>query len=165
MSVKIVYRPVNKNDKVGYLKIRIIENRVAKFKTLGIKINGSNWNEDKQRVNSKEPNYIQINTKIDEVLREFNNYDTPTLALKTTNKSILQFYTDTINTTINAGTKLKYEGVSGKFKQYLEHHNLNDLKFSQLTPQHVQGFWIDTTRMNVSTRRKRKGMNPPCLVA
>lgn len=141
MSIKIVFRPVKKNDKVGYLKIRIIENRVAKFKTLGIKINGNNWNEDKQRVNSKEPNYIQINTKIDEVLREFNNYDTPTLALKTTNKSILQFYNDIINTTINSGTKLKYEGVSGKFKQYLEYNNLNDLKFSQLTPQHVQGFW------------------------
>lgn len=141
MSVKIVYRPVNKSVKQGYLKIRIIENRVSKFKTLGIKINGGNWLDDKQRVSSKEPNHKKINEKIDEVLKEYNQYDNPTLALVTFNKTILQFYNDIISTTSNAGTKLKYEDVSKKFTKYLNSQNLTDLKFSQLTPQHVQSFW------------------------
>tara|TARA_R110002049_G_C9175452_1_gene562570 strand:- start:11862 stop:13379 length:1518 start_codon:yes stop_codon:yes gene_type:complete len=141
MSVKIIYRPVNKNDKDGFLKIRIIENRKTKIKSLGIKIKGSNWLDDKQRVSKSEPNADQINLKIEEILRELSIYDTPLQAIETTNKTILSFYDSIIANTTNSGTRAKYNDIKKRFIGYLNSIGLDDLKFHQLTAEHVQAFY------------------------
>jgi integrase len=140
MSVKIVYRPVKPSDKVGYLKVRIIENRKPKFQTLGIKILGKNWLEKKQRVSKNESNNEQINKKIEETLKNLSQYDNDIQVLSTTNRTILQYYDEIINTTINQGTKLKYINIRNKFIKYLQSIGLTDLKFSQLTSQKVKEF-------------------------
>ncbi|WP_405327690.1 tyrosine-type recombinase/integrase [Leeuwenhoekiella sp. LLG6367-2.1] len=140
MSIKIVYRPVNKDDKDGYLKIRVIENRKTTFKTLGIKISGKNWLDDKQRVSKSESNADAINEKIQDVLRDLAKHDTPTQALKTTSKTILDFYDEVISTTLNNGTRLKYIDIRNRFKAYLKTEGHRDLRLSQLTPQYVNGF-------------------------
>ncbi|WP_405377523.1 tyrosine-type recombinase/integrase [Nonlabens sp. Asnod3-A02] len=140
MSVKIIYRPVSKNDKVGYLKVRVIENRKPTVKSLKIKIKGKNWLDDKQRVSKNEPNADAINDKLDEVLRDLSKHDAPSQALKTTNKTMLTFYDEVISTILNNGTKLKYIGIRNRFESYLNSIGYKDLKFIQLTPQHVNAF-------------------------
>lgn len=141
MSVKIIYRPVKKDDKKGFLKIRIIENRKAKIKSLGIKITGRNWLSDKQRVSKSEPNHKKINDKIEETLKDLSKYDKPQQAIATNNKTILEFYNSIIDNTVNAGTKIKYKGVRDKFKKYLNTIGYEDLKFHQLNQDIVQGFY------------------------
>ncbi len=42
MSVKIIYRTVSKNDKKGFLKVRVTQNRKSTIKSLGIKVFGKN---------------------------------------------------------------------------------------------------------------------------
>ncbi|MDR6844813.1 tyrosine-type recombinase/integrase [Flavobacterium granuli] len=140
MSVKIVYRPVNKESKDGYLKVRIIENRVQKIKSLGIKIEGKNWLDSKQRVSKNETNHDAINNKLTEVLKDLNHYDNDIQVLTTSNKTILEFFQNTIDTTINQGTKLKYIGIRNKFINYLASISYSDLKFNQLTNQKVREF-------------------------
>lgn len=140
MSIKIVYRPVSKNETYGFLKIRIIENRKQTIKSLGIKIYGKNWLADKQRVSKAEPNADAINEKITEVLRDLTRHDAPAQAVKTSSKTILSFYDEIISTTLNNGTRLKYIGIRNRFEKYLLTCGLKDLKFIQLTPQHVAAF-------------------------
>tara|TARA_R100000935_G_scaffold58415_2_gene95362 strand:+ start:38657 stop:40168 length:1512 start_codon:yes stop_codon:yes gene_type:complete len=140
MSVKIVYRPVKKTDKVGYLKVRVIENRKQTLKSLGIKVKGRNWLDDKQRVSKNEPNSDAINEKIDEVLRDLAQHDAPSQALKTSNRTILTFYDEIISTTLNNGTRLKYVGIRNRFQSYLNSLGHKDLKLIQLTTQHVNAF-------------------------
>lgn len=140
MSIKIIYRPVSKNDSKGFLKIRIIENRKSTVKSLGIKITGKNWLDDKQRVSLAEKDANKINDKITEVLRDLSKHDTPTQALKTTNKTILTFYDEVICTTLNNGTRLKYVGIRNRFESYLNSIGLKDLKLRELNPQHVNSF-------------------------
>lgn len=140
MSVKIIYRPVNKTDKAGYLKVRVIENRKQTVKSLGIKIKGKNWLDEKQRVSKNEPNADAINNKIVEVLRDLSHHDAPAQALKTTNRTILTFYDEIIETTLNNGTRLKYVGIRNRFECYLNSIGHNDLKLIHLTPHHVNAF-------------------------
>lgn len=142
MSVKIIYRPVTKNDKQGFLKIRIIENRKTKIKSLGIKIKGANWLDDKQKVSKKEPNADSINAKIEETLNELSKFDTPKQAIQTTNKTIITFYNSIIENTVNSGTRTKYKGVRDKFIAYLNSIGEDDLKFNQLDATHVQAFYV-----------------------
>jgi integrase len=153
MSIKIVYRPVKKTDSKGFLKIRIIENRKTTFKSLGIKISGKNWLDDKQRVSKSEKDADQINEKIIEVLRDLSKHDAPSQAIQTTNKTILAFYDEIISTTINNGTRLKYVDIRNRFEKYLNENGYKDLKFIQLTPQHVLSFhqYIRNTGSTVNT--------------
>lgn len=153
MSIKIVYRPVKKTDSKGFLKIRIIENRKTTFKSLGIKISGKNWLDDKQRVSKSEPNANEINEKINEVLRDLSKHDAPTQAIQTSNKTILTFYDEIISTTNNNGTRLKYVDIRNRFEKYLNANGFKDLKFIQLTPQHVLQFhqYIRNTGSTVNT--------------
>ncbi|MNQ29871.1 site-specific tyrosine recombinase XerD [compost metagenome] len=160
MSVKVIYRPVSKNSKEGYLKIRITENRVSRINTLGIKIEGKNWLESKQRVSKNETNYEAINEKISEVLKDLSKHDNNIQVLTTTNKTILQFYQETINITLNEGTKLKYINIRNKFIKYLGSIGFTDLKFNQLTNQRVREFHkyiieignsIDTANYNLKS--------------
>ncbi|REE07870.1 integrase-like protein [Winogradskyella pacifica] len=141
MSIKIIYRPVKPNDKKGFLKIRIIEQRKTKIKSLGIKISGRNWLQDKQRVSKNEPNADEINNKIEETLRELNKYDAPKQAIQTNNKTILAFYDSVIENTTNKGTKAKYKGVRDYFFKYLKSVGFEDLKFHHLNTDHVQAFF------------------------
>ncbi|MEN3324233.1 tyrosine-type recombinase/integrase [Mariniflexile soesokkakense] len=141
MSIKIIYRPVKKNDKQGFLKIRIIENRKTKIKSLGIKISGRNWLEDKQRVSKNEDNADAINEKIEQTLKELSKYDTPQQAIQTNNKTIISFYNSVIENTVNSGTRAKYKDVKNRFSGYLNNVGLDDLKFHQLNTDHVQGFY------------------------
>jgi integrase len=140
MSVKIVYRPVTKESKEGYLKVRIIENRVQQIKSLGIKIDGKNWLDSKQRVSKNETNHEAINNKIIEVLKDLNRYDNDIQVLSITGKTILDFFQNTIDTTINQGTKNKYINIRNKFIKYLSSIGYTDLKFNQLTNQRVREF-------------------------
>jgi len=140
MSVKIIYRPVNKNNDVGYLKIRVIENRKPKFKTLGIKIQEKNWNEKKQRVTSREPNYKEHNKKIKIALEEINKVSQKFEALQQHNTTILKYYDFVINNTVNFGTKTKYKSVRNKFEKYLESIGKSDLKFKHLNTTHIEQF-------------------------
>ena len=146
MSVKIIYRTVTPTDKDGFLKVRITENRKTKISSLGIKISGKNWLEAKQRVSQKESNHEKINEKIDEVLKNLSAHDNDFQVLATTNKTILEFYNDVINTTINEGTKLKYTNIKNKFQKYLKTIGFDDLKFNQLTNQRVKEFHLYITQ-------------------
>lgn len=140
MSVKIIYRPVNKNDLEGYLKIRVIENRKPKIKTLGIKIKGKNWNEKKQRVNSREPNYEEHNNQIELALDKINKVSQKSEALQQYNTTILKYYDYIISQTINFGTKTKYKSVRNKFECYLNNIGISDLKFEHLNTKHISQF-------------------------
>ena len=141
MTVKIIYRTVKKNDTRGYLKIRITQNRRTTIKSLGIKILGTNWNDSKQVVTSREPNYKVINEKITETLKELSTTDQPQLAIKTSTKYIIEYYDEIISNIPNLGTKKKNTSIRNKFKSYLDSINLNDLEFSNLDINHIQSFF------------------------
>lgn len=158
MSLKIVFRPVRKDSKDGYLKVRVIENRKSKFVSLGIKVHESCWLDSKQKVSAKEPNYEQINKKIDDVLKTLSTYDNDVQVLQSSNKTILEFYQDIIDTTVNEGTRLKYVNIQTKLKNYFKSIGLNDLKFRQLDTKMVQEFYkfiidsgnaVDTANYNM----------------
>jgi len=140
MSIKIIYRAVNKNDDVGFLKIRIIENRKTRIKSLNIKIKGENWNDPKQRVSSREPNFKAINKKIEESIKQLYIHDQSSLVLETKNTSILKYYDQIIKNTVNIGTKNKYKSVRNKFEKYLGSVNKFDLNFNQLSTKHISQF-------------------------
>ncbi|KOS05045.1 hypothetical protein AM493_02595 [Flavobacterium akiainvivens] len=158
MSLKIVFRPVNKDSKEGYLKVRVIENRKSKFVSLGIKLHESFWLEGKQRVSNKEIRHEVINKKIEDVLKTLSAYDNDVQVLQSNNKTILEFYQDIIDTTINEGTKLKYINIQLKLRNYFNSINLHDLKFKHLDSKKVQEFYkfiidsgnaIDTANYNM----------------
>lgn len=151
MSLKIVFRPVNKDSKDGYLKVRVIENRKAKFVSLGIKLHEKNWLDSKQKVSNKEPKHEQMNKKIDEVLKTLSAYDNDVQILQTTNKTILEFYQDIIDVTPNQGTRLKYINIQTKIRNYLVSIGYDDLKFKHLDSKKVQGLYkyiIDSGNSN-----------------
>lgn len=159
MSLKIIFRPISKDSKEGYLKVRVIENRQTKMVSLGIKIHISDWLESKQRVSSKHPFYQEINLKIEDVIKSLAQHDNDIQVLQTTSKTILQFYQEVIDSTVNQGTKLKYINVRKKFTDYLQSINMFDLKFNQLTESKVKGFYkhmIDSGNIVDSVNYKLK---------
>lgn len=140
-SVNVVLVKNNKEDKYGYLKLRVIDNRKVKVKSLGIKVMNKDFNFNKQRVRVSVNNSVAINDKIDEELLKLAQYDNQIQAIQNTTKTILKYYDEIISITVNSGTRLKYEGIRDKFEKYLNSVGLDDIKFDSLTQLHVQSFY------------------------
>lgn len=140
-SLKIVLVKSNKSDTYGYLKIRTIKNRKARYQTLKIKVDSKYWIEQKQRVRKSAPNSEKINLKIEETLLLLAKHDNQIQAIQSSSKTILSYYDEIISTTITTGTKLKYEGIKNKFKSYLISKGLVDIKFDDLNELHVKSFY------------------------
>ena len=140
-SVKIVLVKNNKEDNYGYLKLRVIDNRKVKLKSLGIRLSEKDFNSNKQRVRVSANNSDTINNKIEEELFKLSQYNNQLQAIQSTSKTILKYYDEIISITINSGTKLKYIGIRNKFEKYLKSIGLNDLKFDGLTQFHIQSFY------------------------
>jgi integrase len=140
-SVKIVLVKNNKEDSYGYLKLRVIDNRKVKLKSLGIKLSEKDFNNKKQRVRASANDSDAINNKIEEELFKLSQYNNQLQAIQSTSKTVLKYYDEIISITINSGTKLKYIGIRNKFEKYLKSIDLNDLKFDGLTQYHIQSFY------------------------
>jgi len=140
-SVKIVLIKSSKDDDYGYLKVRVIKNRQPKYKSLKIKIKEKNWNANKQTVTFKEVRHKEINEKIKETLEKLAQYNSQLSSISTSNKTILVYYDETISTTINIGSRIKYQGARDKFERFLNSIGETDIYFHELTEFLVKKFF------------------------
>jgi len=140
-SSKVVLIKNNKDDNYGYLKIRVINNRKVKLKSLGIKVLEKDFNTNKQRVRTSAPLSDNINIKIEEVLSELSNFNNQIQAIQSTRTTVLNYFDEVISITINNGTRLKKKGIRNMFEAYLNSIGLDDIKFEELNQLHIQSYF------------------------
>jgi len=155
-SVKIVLKKDKVNDKGEVpLYIRIIQNRKAKFTSLGIYvIPGENWNEKESRVTPKYPNSTRVNNLIATKLSEANQL---LVSLETSKSSIRNVkvrdiiigkhsdsfiafaneQTETAEKRNQVRTAKRYRTIINKLTNYLKNR---DLLFNELTVEFLNKY-------------------------
>lgn len=155
-SVKIVLKKDKVNDKGEVpLYIRIIQNRKAKFTSLGIYvIPGENWNEKESRVTPKYPNSTRVNNLIATKLSEANQL---LVSLETSKSSIrnvkvrdiiigkhsdsfIAFANEQTETTEKRNqvrTAKRYKTIISKLSTFLKN---KDLLFNELTVEFLNKY-------------------------
>lgn len=65
----------SRKDKNGLLpiKIRITKNRKSTYVSIGFSVKKSDWSEFKRKVKTSAPNHLEINIRIDELIKEIEN--------------------------------------------------------------------------------------------
>lgn len=139
VSHNVVVVKDKKKKKEGYLTLRTIRNRKPKDTSLGIKIQVSNFNKEKQKVYAKEPNHKEINEKIQEVLLQAKGGKTKNFL--TNKESFIQYAEKIISIVNNPNTKKGKTDALSKIKEYLETLDKHDLSFSEIDRFFVQDYY------------------------
>jgi site-specific recombinase XerD len=144
ISLRFVFRVsedgLNPNDKDGYIYIQRIENRKKTYRSLGLpKLKKEFWDDSRQRVKkNKDVDHETYNTKIETTLREtLNQGGLFTRTDELTDKRSFLNYTEKVLSgpkfELKHGTRLKYQSVVKKLKDYLQERGKSDLLFSELS--------------------------------
>lgn len=152
-SVKVLLRKENKDKDYGYIKVRVIENRKTKFKSLGIKLKEKDWNEKLERVRKSHPQHEEINNTIEQKLHELREYHYDIYAVNDNTKSIFSYYEEVINITTVRGTRDKYIAIRNLFRKYIHSIDRKDFRFHELTKQRVAEFhkWMRENGISQNT--------------
>ncbi|MDF7812849.1 site-specific integrase [Hymenobacter sp. YC55] len=133
-SVSVVLWKRHKNDRYGVLRLRVIDDRKASYKSLGIKVLTTHWNERSQRVRKIEgTDYEQINQRIEEKLAELGTVDNVAAKVSGSKDSFLEYAEHYITTITTYGSRVKYEVVLNKLKKYR-----SQVLFADLTPSFIR---------------------------
>lgn len=143
----------HRDKKTGFLKLRTITNRTPKDKSLGIKVQISNWNPDKQYVYAKEPSSDEINQKLQEVLHDARGGKSTLGLIKRGSKSFVAFSEKIITVIPNRGTRRAKEDGFNKFKEYLKDINKVDVEFEEIDIFFVRGYygWLNDNGIAITT--------------
>lgn len=124
----------------GYLKIRTTANRKSTYKTLSIPLQEEHWNNEDQEVRRSHPEHEKLNSYIKEELKNHILYgDLPTKTIQG-EPAIVSYFQRHINNTSNTGTKEVRKATLKKFVSYLQDSGIKELRFSDLSAEHVENF-------------------------
>lgn len=137
---KIVIVKNQKDIKKGYLKLRTIQNRKAKDKSIGHQILLKNWNSDKQRVSKKEPFSDAINKVIQKVLNDAKS-GSPSSLTSNGDKSFLNFSQKVIDAIPSHSTRQNKQDALIKFKKYLNFLGVEDIKFDDIDVFFIRNYY------------------------
>lgn len=146
VSVKVVLKKFKKEDKFGFIKLRITENRIPTYKSLKIRVDEKHWLETKQRVSKNHPESENINKIIEQSLEDPNllkgslikgGYKTDV----THSNSFIEYFTEFITSYYSSyGSIRKKTTVLNGLKKYLKSINRKDLNFEEITPIFLNNF-------------------------
>lgn len=129
-----------KDTKRGYLKLRTIQNRKVKDRSIGYQILRKNWIENKQQVSKKEPKSEIINQKIDEIIKAARNGSPNSLTSKG-DKSFLNFAQKVTDSITSHSTRKNKQDALNKFGAYLTSLGVDDVKFQSIDSFFVQNYY------------------------
>jgi len=162
ISLRFVFRVSenyqNPSDTEGYIYIQRIENRKKTYRSLGLpKLRQEFWDDSQQRVKkNKSVDSERYNSKIEMTLREtLNQGGLFTRTDELTDKRSFLNYIERLlagpTFELNHGTRLKYNSVVKKLREYLKERGKSDLLFSQLSVEFIDDF---------QNYMLKSGMNP-----
>jgi integrase len=143
-SVTITFIKQSSSDEEGTLYLRIIEDRKASKRSLGIKISENNWkrffnpNIQRFRGDGRFQMANELNDKLEIALNLFKKNDFQLEAVVESKKSFLHFWKELIRTQDNHGTRIKHQVILTKLTKFLYSSGCNDLKFVEITPQFLR---------------------------
>jgi len=145
VSIKVVLHKSDSQSDQGYLKLLRIKDRRKNYRSLGLPpLSQRYWDPIKQRVkkNSKV-DYLSYNSSIERELGRV--LEDPSMIQKdpSSKHSFLHYFEKSINgdrLNLDHGTRLKYQTVLYKLKEYLQHIGKTDLPFSDLDLDFIESF-------------------------
>lgn len=142
-TVKVVLRPKPGHEKLGYVAVRTTTNRKSKYKSLGIQLSKTHWDETKQRVKATlKKDYKRYNETIEFTLQRLNSNLNNIEVIKSSSITISQFWHHHNKGTSNPGTLSIRQSSLKKFERFLLTHNLDSLRFQDLTPSIIQDYYL-----------------------
>ena len=136
-----------KNDKEGYINIRITENRASKYISLRKKIKKSEWDKKRCLVKDSNNDVSFLNSlifkKIEELKGETNSNKALDIHSLNEKNSLLVFINEEVEhlRKVNSiGTSKRFKSVYYHLIKYLNQRNRNDITFSEITPVFLREF-------------------------
>jgi integrase len=166
-------KKVNEKGNIGYLLLSTRVNGKQKLRSLGLPpIHKNYWLKKSNRVSDSFPetlghNSESINKFIETKLRESQLAHHDFRYLPDEKKSLLEYWQQQIDLTLNIGTKTKYENVKTLLEKYIkEEFTAVDVKFKDITPAFIKGFinWLRVTNKNTKNTANYKVKNLQAIV-
>lgn len=136
-----------KNDKEGYINIRITENRASKYISLRKKIKKSDWDKKRCLVKDSNNDVSFLNSlifkKIEELKGETNSIKALAIHSLNEKNSLLVFINEEVEhlRKINSiGTSKRFKSVYYHLIKYLNQREKNDITFNEITPVFLREF-------------------------
>lgn len=143
MTVKVklwTYEPAANGD--CDLKLYINQDGKRKYISLGLKINPKDWDNNKEQVRRSHPLSVVMNARIQKAKNEAITHllqgGSPDGLTDQKTGSFLAFTNAYIEemekglTTIRPGTQNVYRAFRRRLEEYLDHHDMRDITFSQI---------------------------------